>query len=158
MKNISLFFILVLMCALPLFAQKKPSPSTQKMDCQPLITTTTLRQFLRGKELKDIPAVDSDGGATDWTFVPAELVEIDIIESKLTANTVVTVIQIKSGQAPGLVEMGSDNEPLPATIIEGRLRLSLEKVAGEWTLLKVENLSVKYRYVDAEIVKSEPTF
>lgn len=148
-----IIFLITLVFGLSLVvpAQRKAAakPASYK-DCEPSLTVKELRSFLRGQTIEKINASGSGGQLENWEFEPNELLEIDIIETTLTPKTAVSVIEIKTSFAPDIIrktgELFDD-----ATILEGRLRLNFELIAGEWTLLKIENLSVKWHHVPIEI-------
>ncbi len=71
------------------------------------MTSQMVRSFLYGKILKDIPYVANATGVNvngvgEWSFEAKEIIEIDIVETIFQGNLTVVVVQVKTGDAPGL--------------------------------------------------------
>jgi hypothetical protein len=133
----------------PTIIQPEKLAVNQK-DCVPKLTSQVIRAFLRGKIIKDVPNTLVATGATqtsEWTFATPEILEIDVIETTFVGNQTIVVAQIKTGDAPGLqityYDKDSNILARPVSTIEGRIRLTLENIANQQTLIKLENLTVK---------------
>lgn len=147
MKRLFILAILVSSFALVSYSQKKPvtpPPTSPQKDCVPKLTTKAVRDFLRGKTIEKIDSSDAKLGQLEsWTFEPDEFLELDIIETEIQNKKLVSVVEIRTGDAVGTTYA---EDELP-TLLQGRLRLNFELIADQWTLLKIENLTVKYKQV-----------
>lgn len=132
-------------------AQNRP-----RTDAIPKLSTAIARESLRGKSLENIRG--ESAGPADWTFSDAELIELDIIETERIGKKTVAVVQIKTADASHLTmftDTPSGPSYHPKIELEGRLRLTFENIAGDFSLLNVENVSVKYRFRPIEFSKAE---
>ncbi len=165
MKSFKILLVLLLLCVPVAFAQKKksaPSPTIQttQKDCAPKFTPAKVRAFLYGKIIREIPYTNTDVVTSegDWIFQKKEIIEVDIIETIFQGKQTIVVAQIRTGDAPGALNLayhGSNPEPYrPVSTLEGRVRLTFEDVAGEQTLLKIENLSVKYTLIEQTVTET----
>ncbi|MCY7345743.1 MAG: hypothetical protein LH614_05920 [Pyrinomonadaceae bacterium] len=132
--------------------------AVNQKDCVPKITSQVIRPFLRGKVLKEISTtLVATGGttATEWTFDTKEILEIDVVETTFLGNQTIVVAQIKTGDAPGAQTTIYDEDDNvvanPVLTIEGRIRLTLENIANQQTLIKLENLTVKGTHTEPTI-------
>ena len=75
-------------------------------------------------------------GVTSWTFAPEEPRQIKILDSSFEGNTGVITIDMYT-------EATSEKWNGEKIIhrVRGKLRLHYERIAGDWTLVKIENLS-----------------
>lgn len=163
MKSISLrsypvvfFFVAMLIgaaCDTQTQQQNKAAPSpaissTPSPSPLPEITNQLIRATIIGKTIKDIPS--SAGGTQaigSWVFEQSELKEIDLLEKAAEKNKVTLIVNIRTATSwqNAAEQVDADNPP---NQLEGKLRLYYEFVNGEWVLLNVENLTVKWRRAD----------
>lgn len=113
------------------------------------ISTEAARESLRGERIR-VPNY-SEITPIDWTFSDGELIELDIISQKKIGQQTIATVQIKTTDASHIVRFTktvNGIEYFPKPMVEGRLRLTFD---GQ-TLKSVDNLSVKYRFVQPETV------
>jgi hypothetical protein len=92
------------------------------------ITAAKIRNDVVGKQLFDVPLENGiDRGR--WSFAKDEWKEVDVLETRLKAGTAAVAVFMRTG--------GLDGE------LKGKLRLYYERVAGEWVLQSIENLTAK---------------
>ena len=95
---------------------------------------------------KDIPTVEdierhlvgrnTGEGVTSWTFAPEEPRQIKILDSSFKGNSGVITIDMYT-EATSKKWTGE----IIIHRVRGKLRLHYERIAGDWTLVKIENLS-----------------
>ena len=83
---------------------------------------------------KDIVGKNTGEGLMAWTFAKNEPREISIVESKYEGDKATIIIDMKTQSAPGSWIKSK---------MAGKLRLYYEWIAGEWNLIRVENLTFK---------------
>ena len=76
------------------------------------------------------------GDATEWTFEAKEFRHVDILERKVTGNTLTLVVFMTTRNNPA----GEEEQ----VQVSGKLQLLYERKAGQWSLIGVENVSFRY--------------
>ncbi len=116
---------------------------------RPEITTQLIRATINGKSIRDVPpASGNDRPITNWQFRDDELKEVDILERVPGGNKTAIVINMKTADPVGTIyrPAGFNTSAELPTQLDGRLRLNYEFVTGEWVLLSVENLTMKFSH------------
>jgi hypothetical protein len=93
-----------------------------------IISVAKIENDLVGQTLYEVPDGDGRPGG-NWRFLADEYKRVKVLESSARANRATVVIQIVTGDANSR--------------IDGKLRLHYERIAGEWILRNIENLTVK---------------
>ena len=87
-----------------------------------------------GKIRTDIVGRNTGEGILSWEFSKDHQQEITIIQTEYSGDKATVIIDMKTSKAAGYSSR---------TQMEGKLRLHYEWVAGDWTLIRVENLDFK---------------
>lgn len=149
-KTIFIFLSIFVLSVTLADAQTKKKIANESKNVSTL-TAQKIRPFLYTRTLKEITDLLQDRPAEEWTFSRDNLIELDIIETQMQGKQTVIVAQIRTGNSPNSITKDFQDNILDATLIEGRIRLTFENVANEFTLLKIENLTVKYTKIAPNI-------
>jgi hypothetical protein len=118
----------------------KPRTASARSDNRPEITDEKIRQNIVGKWVYDVPAEDTKLGKISWRFEAREPKEFSVLEKSIEGDRGTIVIDMKTGSWPGA------KYPLQ---LSGKLRLHYELQSGwvtrRWEIVRVENLTMKYR-------------
>lgn len=114
------------------FAQRK-----KRQTPRPTISNAKIYKDIVGKTLKEIPSETTGSDLISWTFAENEPKEIEVLEKKFIGDEARITIKM-------LTQDADSNNNSKWARLRGNLRLHYERIAGDWLLTEVENLTFKY--------------
>ncbi|MBV9927933.1 MAG: hypothetical protein JOZ96_23135 [Acidobacteria bacterium] len=122
------FCLLILLIATGAEAQRRRT--RQPVRQRPYISPEKISNDLVGLGVRNVPLYDGRPSDT-WTFAADEPKTIRVLQTKPAGDTATLVIDIITNDAN--------------TQLAGKLRLNYERVAGDWILTSVDNLTARLR-------------
>jgi hypothetical protein len=143
-----LLFMLIFCAACATSTQTGSNQPAGSSDSRPEITEEKILQNINGRMVAGVPEETNKGESINWYFQPNEPKEFTVLDKQIAGDKATVVIDMKTHTAEG------SRNPRQ---LSGRIRLLYELqtdlVFRRWSIVEVENISMKYR----NDPKTEPT-
>jgi hypothetical protein len=126
------FFLIMTFCVSGEAQRKK-----RRQSGRPSITLAKIYRDIVGKVVEGVTWEETGSNPVNWTFEANEAREIEILEKKFVGDNAYVVIHMYTQNA------APDRNGLTGRL-KGNLRLQFDRIAGDWLLTKVENLTFRY--------------
>lgn len=138
-RPVPLLLLLVLSGACTTSAPNGGSPRATA-DKRPELTDEKIHKTINDARVRDVPEETNSAQPISWSFDPDEPKQISILDKQIEGDRATIVLDIKTRSAPGARNQRH---------LSGKIRLHYELESGwvlrQWTIEKVENISMTYR-------------